>query len=119
MFSDPVKIGQIWKAIRDFKMMFYGFEGCVIPKGTRVIIISVPIPLLQKFYHIMPLTSKGLDERLLPNIEKMKHEKEGYGVPANKHYFKQYFALDENQEIKFDNLDAEKFWNFVNGQSLF
>jgi len=117
MFFDSVRKGQVWKAVDDFKMTFFGFEGCVIPKSTRIVIVSVPIFLLQKFYDIMPLTLKGLDERLIPNIEKMKREKEGYGVPINKHSLKRWFVLDKDQEIKFDNPDAEKFWNFVNGKS--
>ena len=75
--------------------------------------MSTPIPFLQKFYNIMPLTSEGLDKRLFPNIEKMKREKEGYGVPVNTNHLKQWFVLDDDQEIKFDNPDAEKFWRFV------
>ena len=113
MFFNSIKLGQVWKAIDNFKVTFYGFEGCVIPKGTRIVIMSTPIPFLQKFYNIMPLTSEGLDKRLFPNIEKMKREKEGYGVPVNTNHLKQWFVLDDDQEIKFDNPDAEKFWRFV------
>ena len=119
MLSNRVKMGQIWKAMHDFKVTFTGFEGCIIPKDTRVVVISIPFPIIQSFYHVMPLTTYGLDERLLPNIDKMKREKEGYGVPVDKHCFKRSFTIDENQKIVFDNPDVEKFWNFVNGNPLF
>jgi hypothetical protein len=49
----------------------------------------------------------------VPNLEQMELKKEGFGVGVNIEYFKRKFVLDDDQEIKFDNPDAERFWNLV------
>ncbi len=109
-----INFGQVWKAIKDYKIEeeWSPQKGCVILKNTRVIALSAPIYGAVGFC-IMPLTSKGLDKRLVPNLKQMEIEKEGFGVNINIEYFKSNFVLDENQTIEFDNSDAEIFWKWV------
>ena len=115
-----IKFGHVWKAMKDYKIEeeWSLQKDCIIPKNTRVVVLSAPVYGATGFC-IMPLTSKGLDKQLVPNLKQMEIEKEGFGVSVNIEYFKRNFVLDENQTIEFDNIDAEKFWNFVNGQHLF
>ena len=106
--------GQVWKATKDYKILeeWSQQKGCVIPRNTRVVVLNTPICGALGF-NIMPLVSKGLDKRLMPNLEQMKREKEGFGVSVNIEYFKRNFILDKNQTIEFDNTDAETFWKWV------
>ena|SRR3989338_1472430 len=113
MKSQDIKFGQVWKAVKDYKITMYSeHTNCVIPKGTRVVVLNTPVPEAIGF-SIMPLTSKGLDKKLIPNLEQMELHKEGFGVVVNKEYFKRKFILDDNQEIVFDSDDASKFWKKV------
>ncbi|MCX5713235.1 MAG: hypothetical protein NT033_00135 [Candidatus Omnitrophica bacterium] len=109
-----INFGQVWKATKDYKIPeeWSSQKGCIIPKNTRVVVLNAPVYGALGFY-IMPLTSKGLDKRLTPNLKQMEIEKEGFGVTINIEYFKQYFVLDDDQKIVFDNSDAEEFWNRV------
>lgn len=108
-----IKFRQIWKTIEDYKITAYSDHiGCIIPKGTRIIVLNTPMPGALGFY-IMPLTSKGLDKKLVPNLKEMELHKEGFGVAVTTGYFKKWFVIDENQKIEFDNKDAEKFWETI------
>jgi len=109
--SSTIEFGQVWKAIRDYKITIYSHQkGCVIPKDTRVVVLNTPMPEAIGF-NIMPLTSKSLDERLVPNLERMELRKEGFGVTVTIEYFKRHFILDGNQKIEFDSTDASLLWN--------
>ena len=113
MKTQDIKFGQVWKAVKDYKITMYSeHTNCVIPKGTKIVVLNTPVPEAIGF-HIMPLTSKGIDKKLIPNLRQMELHKEGFGVVVNKEYFKRRFILDDNQEIKFDSDDASKFWKEI------
>jgi len=109
-----IKFGQVWKAIKNYEITEWWSpqKGCSIPKGTRIVILNDPV---QSATHldIMLLNSKGLDEKLSPNLAKMEKEKEGFGVTVELKKFSDCFRLDDNQEITFDNSDAAEFWKTI------
>jgi len=108
-----IKFGQVWRATRDFRISIYSPQkACIIPKGTKIVVLHTPINGAIVF-NIMPLISKGLDERLVPNLKNMETKKEGFGVLVNIEYFKRWFVLDENQKVEFDNKDAADFWRNI------
>lgn len=113
MKTQDIKIGQVWKAVKDYKVTMYSdYSNCVIPNGTRVVVLNTPVPEAIGFY-VLPLTSQGIDKRLIPNLRQMELHKDGFGVVVNKEYFKRKFILDDNQKIEFDNEDAFEFWKKV------
>ena len=106
-----IKSNQVWKAIKDYCIIepYSDQRGCVIPSGTRIIVLQDPPPGAEAL-HIMPLSSKGIDERLIPNMKKIFDQKTGFGVLLSKKNFLEYFELDINQIMSFDNQEIEKFW---------
>jgi hypothetical protein len=109
-----IRLGQVWKAIKDYTITepYSEHRGCIIPKDTRVVILHTLRRGAQGFY-IMPLTSKNLDKKLVPDLKQMALNKEGFGVLVlNKNFFK-YFILDKNQTLDFDNADAGQLWKRI------
>lgn len=108
-----IKFGQVWKAKEDYKITIHSRqEGCVIPKDTRIVVLNTP-EWSAKGFDIIPLTSKGLDRRLVPDLKQMEKDKEGFGVTITIEYFKKKFVLDKDQTIAFDNNDASEFWKRI------
>lgn len=116
---NDIKFGQVWKAIKNYKIpeSWSDQKDCIIPKGTRIVILNSLVKGAMGF-HIMPLTSKGLNKKLVPNLKQMEYLKEGYGISVNKEYFKRYFIIDTDQEITFDNADAKEFWETIKAHQL-
>jgi len=109
-----VNFCQVWRAVKDYKITeWYSPQlNCILPKGVRVVILNDP-PLEATTVGVMPLTSKGLDKKLL--FDKKQKYYEGYAVIMNLENLKKYFVLDVNQKIEFDNEDAKEFWNMIGG----
>lgn len=114
--KEKIAFGQVWKTIKDYRITepYSEHYNCVIPKDTRIVVLSIPRSDSGALgFYIMPLTSKGLDKKLVPNLRQMELNKEGFGVIVLFKEFTEYFVLDENQEIVFDNTDAAEFWQKI------
>jgi hypothetical protein len=113
MKNQDIKFGQVWKAVKDYKITMYSTHtNCVIPKGARVVVLNTPMPEAIGF-SIMPLTSKNIDKKLVPNLKQMELHKEGFGVVVNTEYFKKRFVLDDDQKIEFNSGDSAEFWEKI------
>ena len=112
--KDKIKFGQVWIAVKDYLIdeQWSLQKGSVIPKEARVVVVAPP-PWRKKIFGILILNSKGLDERLSPNLAKMEEEKEGFGVDVVMGKFEDCFVLDENQSIAFDSQDTATFWKTI------
>jgi hypothetical protein len=111
-----IAFGKVWKAVKDYRITEPYSEqyNCVIPKNTRVVVLHTPRRDSGALgFDIMPLTSKGLDKKLVPNLKQMELNKEGFGIIVLFRKFEEYFVLDEDQEIAFDNTDATEFWQKI------
>jgi hypothetical protein len=109
-----IKFGQVWKAVKDYQISeSWSFQkDCVILFNSRVVVVNTPVRGATHF-HILLLNSKGLDERLSPNLEKMEKEKEGFGITIEIKKFRECFVKDDNQSISFDNADAAMLWEEI------
>lgn len=110
-----IKFGQVWKTNRDYLIdepQAVEYRGCIIPKDTRILVLNTPLSGSAGF-HIMPIISKGLNKKLVPDLKLMEERKEGFGIIVLIEKFKKYFVFDENQDVKFDNSDSDKFWKTV------
>lgn len=114
-----IKFDQVWRAAKDYKIpeKWSPQKDCVIPRGTRAVVLNTPI-LGAKNFFIMPLTSKGIDKRLVPDLKQMETAKEGFGVSIDIEHFKRYFVLDDDQKIVFDNADVKEFWETIKARRL-
>lgn len=112
--KNKIKFGQVWKATKDYHITEWWSpqKNLIIPKETRVVALGPPV-WGKKYFDILLLSSKDLDDKLTPNLEKMEEEKEGFGVSVEIVKFKECFTLDADQTILFDNHDAAVFWKEI------
>jgi hypothetical protein len=114
-----VKRGQVYRAVRDIKMLGMvilkaagsgGFY-CIVPKDTKIVITQDPWPWpISKGAYAAPLNYKELEAKIVPLKER---ELFNYGLYALCLDFKdlQYFVKEEVKEIKFDDERMQKNWN--------
>ena len=80
--------------------MVFSTKNCIIPKGTRIVILNKP-PKEATAFHFMCITTKRLNKKLLPDLKQMEMRKEGFGITIFIETFFNYFKLDKNQKIEF------------------
>lgn len=109
-----IRLGQVWKATRDYEISesYSEYQGCIIPKGTRVVVLHTLRRDAQGF-SIMPLTSKNLDKKLVPDLNQMELHKVGYGILVITKIFLKNFVLEKDQTLNFDNTDAAELWRRI------
>lgn len=109
-----IRLGQVWKAKKDYEITepYSEHLGCIIPKDTRVVVLHT-LRRDAKGFLIMPLTSKNLDKKLVPDLKQMELSKEGFGVLVLTEIFLKYFILDKDQTQNFDNADAAQLWKKI------
>lgn len=112
--ESKMEFGQVWNAIKDYQITesWSLQKNSVIPCGTRIVTLRPPV-FGKKYFGILLLNSKGLDERLSPDLLKMEKEKEGFGIAVEIKKFRECFVLDENQSILFDNENTAIFWREI------
>jgi hypothetical protein len=113
-----VKKGQVYRAIKDVKMLGMvilkaagsgGFY-CTIPKGTRLVIENNPV-IFSSAVGAIPLNYKELEEVLVPKEEMASDKYNFYGLIVNFKDLKRYFILEESSEIKFDDTHQQERWD--------
>lgn len=109
-----IRLGQVWKATKDYEITepYSEHLGCIIPKDTRVVVLHT-LRRGAKGFLIMPLTSKNLDKKLVPDLKQMEFNKEGFGILVLTKDFLKYFILEKDQTLNFDNADASQLWKKI------
>ena len=109
-----IRFGRVWRAVKDYEMPAYSGKqkGCVIPKGTRIVVLNSPPPGATAV-HCMCIDTDGLDSSLLPNLRMMEYLKEGFGVTIGLDGLQTDFVLDEDQSVEFSHEDSRIFYQRI------
>ncbi len=114
------EFGEIYFTLQDievlgvslFKAAGSGGFKCVLPKGTRVVIMHKPV-WGASAVNVRPLNYAQLEQRLVPEAERTAPLYNGYGIILYLADLARYCRPEPNAEVIFDNAEAQQSWKAI------
>lgn len=114
------EFGEIYFTLQDievlgvslFKAAGSGGFKCVLPKGTRVVIMHKPMRGASAV-NVRPLNYAQLEQRLVPEAERTAPLYNGYGITLYLTDLAKHCRPEPKAEVVFDCAEAQQSWKVI------
>ncbi len=114
------KFGEVYLTLQDIKVLGVslfkaagsgGFK-CVLPKGTRVVIMHKPMRGASAV-SVRPLNYAQLEQCLVPEAERTAPLYNGYGITIYLTDLARHSRREPRAEVVFDSAEAQNAWQLI------